>query len=270
MTLTDCFNGAWRDAWRAALKMPHLFIMLFVVLLGFVYLGDHRIAIQHSAGADPAAPGQAATIALLSVVLLILTVLLSIVLSIKIMRLSLLGEVNQTNLALVGRVLLLHIIIGCAAMVIGLVIGISAALIGVILSVASVHLSKAIFLLCAVLIGLFTFGAAFYVAMRLNLLSPHVATGGRYEWRKAWHDTRGRFWSMVGTVILTSLPALFFYIVLAGARMSYVRHANFGDHLYYALAILSALAVLALQASSAASYAWLYRRYALALKTVAA
>lgn len=45
-----------------------------------------------------------------------------------------------------------------------------------------------------------------FVATRFSLLFCHVAIGGTLRWRAAWNDTRGHFWRIVVSHILTALP----------------------------------------------------------------
>jgi hypothetical protein len=129
------------------------------------------------------------------------------------------------------------------------------------------HHNSVLLILIPVAAGFSAIGAmcvSFFLMGRLSLLSTHAAIGGAIRVRKAWADTRGHYWSIVLTQASSMAPVFVFWILVAVAGPA-VRRQGHGM-LYPFTAALAYVETLYVGAACAA---WLYRRYASALRGVA-
>ncbi len=263
LTFSQCFKGAWHDAAQAIVKMPVLTLILFLLCLAVFFDADQQLILMNksaSLGANAAANATADDPTSFGPFLTIAWIVTIFVTKARVIRMCVQGDVQRPLLAGVNRLILLNLIyVACftavATAIMAVYIGLSAhkggqtpgptAAIGVIAG-------------AVVLIGSF-------LVTRLILMTTHVVMGGTFAWRKAWHDTRGHFWSTLGTLLGTLSPIFVVYMVIAFARQYLSLQADTSSLLYDGALFFSALCCLIYMIVASASYAWLYKRYADAL-----
>ena len=100
-----------------------------------------------------------------------------------------------------------------------------------------------------------------YVFMRLSLLNFHVMLGGAWHWGAAWRDTRGYFWRIFFSHLVTVFPFVALALLVGGL----LPHADlFGgpDVRSFVVPLLQTLiGVPTLLIMSACSF-WIYQRLA--------
>ena len=103
-----------------------------------------------------------------------------------------------------------------------------------------------------------------FIAVRLCLLFPAIATGSRIDLRGAWHDSSGHFWSLLGVQIVAALPLMACTVALLTAlRVSgFAPEALTSPAWIVLLAATQGAGNVAYALITSSSLAWLYRRYA--------
>ncbi|WP_322042467.1 hypothetical protein [Paraburkholderia sp. J67] len=106
-----------------------------------------------------------------------------------------------------------------------------------------------------------------FIGVRVSLLYPALAIGGRFSLAAAWRDSQGHFWTVLGVSCVAALPllvcgvAVLIGLGLAGVSPAIVQTPGW----FTALAIAQSVANLAFALLTSSALAWLYRRYANAL-----
>lgn len=271
ITFRQCFEGAWRDAWRLATRRPALVLWLWAVMLA---TGLADTALQRRG--LPRAGTQAA--ALLRIRLLFGAVQLAALsgLAVQTMRFTLSGAWVAGLAAFLGRDFWRYL--GLGAAMLPLYLAMSAAW---LVAAAIVAGSLALFqtryglhdrsfvaglvsgvLASSALVGV---GAMAFVGARLSLLFCHVAVGRSARWRAAWSDTRGHCWSIwfaQGAVAL-SVGGAFAAFLLVGAIVLW--GTRWQPQFAYVSALGQSVWAVASCCTSSACSAWLYRRFAATL-----
>jgi len=253
ITKTQCFRGSWRDTAQALYKLPLTFCVTFMLLLIVSYTVDRSPMASFSR--------KIAYHGFLCLTTL-LTLVVSANLAIRVSRYTLLGETRGTAKGSLQRYLLLPLITCCG---VGILVPF-ALFLGFMLIYLLHSFGIANDASTALFVGgasiAFFFGGVGYVWVRLSLLYPHIAAGGKLDWRDAWYDSQDHFWEMLAMFICTTLPITIVSTVLE----IYLPHvfAKLGSagllhDIWMFFAIVLHLVNLAL---CAACSTWIYRRFA--------
>lgn len=247
MTFMECVRRSWASAREAATQMPMLMLGAFVA---YTALGWVAFAGRPVPGEGELPSGGLVFAANVASLLNSIVYLGFIV---KVYRFVLLHERETPLVPLGGKPL---------ARMFG---------VGIVLTLALIATALALY---AILRPRYAGGVAFlglvvgavwiFVAVRVSLLFPALATGGRIDLRAAWHDSRGHFWSLFGVPFVAVLPliacAIVALIVVGVTGITPASLASPARLLLLAVGQSAANIVFALITSAA--LAWLYRRYA--------
>lgn len=247
MTFMECVKRAWGSAREAVTQMPGLVIGTFLIYaaLGWLAMAGRPVPGE---GDDPSTG-----LILAANIATILNALVYLWFTLKIFRFVLLGE--QATPIMPGGAMPLLRMLGY-----GLVLVIGGALaMALFWLVLRPHHAGGTLFLSLVVVTLWI-----CVAVRLCLLSPALAIGGRLAFGAAWRDSRGHFWSLAGVAFMAALPVLVCgTIVMVGLVFAGITPER--------VQTPAGLAVLALGQSAAniafvlvttTALAWLHRRYA--------
>jgi hypothetical protein len=257
LTFSQCFKGAWQDTAQIFVKMPALTLALFLLCLWGFYDADLRmVAAQRQAAGDAA---QNDPFGVLFTALWLVAILVA---KARVIRFCMRDDAQRPFLAGVANLIKLNLIFGvCAIVVAGGAVLAYVALSGVKAGLPPDTRRVATLLAVLGVVALL----AWFISIRLILMTTHVIMGGHFEWKKAWADTRRRFWSTLFTFYGIVLPNLAAFMALVVVRQ-YLSIATDTNALGYDIALfLSALCGLLYLISSATAYAWLYKRYAYSL-----
>ncbi|WP_353189410.1 hypothetical protein [Pandoraea pnomenusa] len=259
ITFKECFRGAWRDGLGALRNRPLLCLTIAVIVLVTSALSYslRQLAVQATQLGEPTA--YRLRIALMSLGVLLVNIVAFCVVAIQVYRYSILGPEAARQHRWYGRDLWRYlwlaaqIFISCVVVwfVLGFGTGLALRLSGNGNATATVA-TLLVLLSCAM----------FFVIVRLSLIYPQVATGRSKQWRAAWHDSRGHFWSMFGTMIATMLPLVvggFVVTLLYGLVLHLMPTATV---LVLGTLILQVVLAIAWVAVASATAAWIYRRHA--------
>lgn len=277
ITFGQCVKGAWRDGWRYFRHRP-----VFAILLAlYVWLSSF---VVNALLPDSTPPFRLLTYVPLGVFELMGSALFALLIMHAI-RFVLL-ETDSTNaqpisgpsywrfLGCTCGLPLLALVLVCVAM--ALYVGLMIGLMIWLAHTSSTALAqppvevRVLIPVAAAAFGLIGAGISCFVLTRLSLLHPHVAMGGTLRIREVWTDTRGHCWSIWSIQLCAALPTLAACTVAAVYDLA-SRHQGlvslntfnvFGPSVN-ALATFGALYV------GAPCSAWLYRRYANALRASA-
>lgn len=104
------------------------------------------------------------------------------------------------------------------------------------------------------------YGVALFFSVRLGLTFTHIAIGHDADWFASWRDTRGHFWTIARLYLVASGPFDVLERILFTAGPGVHLHGIAVPHIV--LAVARATCDYLNWALTAASAAWLYRRYA--------
>lgn len=252
MTFSECVKRAWASAAQAAAGMPIVLIGTFVMyaLFGWFALAGRPVPTE---GVAPS-PG----LVLLGNLASIVNSLVYLWFTLKVTRFVLLGE-RSTPLMPAGARPFLRLL----AVALILVVGLAAVMLMLWLVLRPQYEGGVTFL--ALVIG----AIWIFVTVRLSLLFPSIAIGGRIAFGTAWRDSRGHFWSLFGVVFVAALPVAFAgFVILAGMGIAGVSPDVVQTPAWYtALAIGQSVGNVIFALITTTALAWLYRRYGNALKT---
>lgn len=267
LTFSQCFKGAWHDAAQAIVKMPILTLILFLLCLAVFFDADQQLVLMDKTanlGAHAAADA-ADTPATFGPFLTIAWLVMIFVTKARVIRMCVQGEAQRPFFAGVNRLVLLNLIyVACFTAVATSIVAAYLALSGHQGGAAATAHATEPTVVIGVIVGLVIL-IGWFLVTRLILMTPHVVMGGRFAWRKAWHDTRGHFWSTLGTLLGTLSPIFIVYMAIAFGRQYLSLQADTNSLLYDSALFLSALCCLIYMIVASAAYAWLYKRYADAL-----
>ncbi|CAG9272746.1 conserved membrane hypothetical protein [Paraburkholderia unamae] len=247
MTFMECVKRAWASAWQAATQMPLLVAGTFVAYaaLGWFGLAGRPVPTE---GVAPSA-GLVALGNLAS----LLNSLIYLWFTLKVSRFVLLGE-RATPLMPAGARPFLRIF--AVGLILVVVLGAIALALWFVLRPQ--YQGGATFLM------LIVSAVWIFVAVRLSLLFPALSIGSRIDFRAAWRDSHGHFWSLFGVTLVAALPIAVCGIVvligmgLAGVSPEIVQKPGW----LTALAIGQSVANVVFALVTTTALAWLYRRYA--------
>lgn len=275
ITFGQCVKGAWRDGWRYLRYRPALAIALAL----YAWLSSFLV---NALRPDTTPPFRLLAYAPLGVFALVNSAVFALFIMHAI-RFVLL-ETGSTNTQPVSRLsywrffgcswgfALIALVICCLAMApyVGLSIGLMIWLARTSKTALDHPPVEARILIAVVgaAFGLIGGAISCFVLTRLSLLHTHVAIGGKLKIRDVWADTRGHFWSIWSTQFCAGLPVLAAWTAVAAYELAARRQGlaslsalnTFGTPTN----ILTAFGTLYLGAPCSA---WLYRRYANAVKT---
>jgi hypothetical protein len=256
LTFSQCFKGAWQDTVQVLVKMPALTLALFLLFLWGFYDADLRMIEAHGQAAGDAANdplGALFTVCWIAAILIVKA---------RVIRYCMRDDPQRPFLAGVLNLLKLSLIYGgCVVAALGAAVALYLGLSGG-KSIATADLRQVVALVA--ILGLIAL-VAWFLSIRLILLTTHVVMGGHFEWKKAWADTRKRFWTTLLTMYGIVLPNLAAFMLLVFVRQ-YLSIATDTNALGYDIALfLSALCGLTYMITASAAYAWVYKRYAYSL-----
>ena len=252
MTFMECVKHAWRSAGEALTRMPALVLGTFVAyaVLGWLALAGRPV------------PGEgdlpSSGLVLAANVASLLNGLVYVWFTLKVYRFVLLDE-RTTPLMASGAKPLLRVVALSLVMMLALM-GLAFAF---WLVLRPRHEGGVAFL--SLIVGVIWL----YIGVRLSLLYPSLAIGGRFASGAAWRDSRGHFWSVLGVGFVAALPLLVCGVVaLIGLGVAGVTPDTVQTPAgFTALAIGQSVVNVAFALLTSTALAWLYRRYANELAT---
>ncbi|WP_028221516.1 hypothetical protein [Paraburkholderia oxyphila] len=247
MTFMECVKRAWKSAGEALTRMPALVFGTFVAYAVLGWLGLVGRPVPGEGELPSAGLVLAANLAS------ILNAFVYVWFTLKIYRFVLLDE-RTTPLMAAGAKPLARIVALGLVMMLALV-GIAAAL---WLVLRPRHEGGVAFL--SLIVGVIWV----FIGVRLSLLYPSLAIGGRFALGAAWRDSRGHFWSLLGVSCVAALPLLVCGVLaLLGLGIAGVTPDTVQTPAWFtALAIGQSVVNIAFAMLTSTALAWLYRRYA--------
>jgi hypothetical protein len=284
ITLRQCLKGAWRDSASALRHMPIAFVLAFVAVLATGTIGyKAQFTGAASAGGSLSAmtrssAGQAAGIdqGLLSLGVTFVQTLVLAVLAVLVIRFAMKLNTEPGAASTVpstpttppamrfGDAGVRRYFVLCIALLAGYV-GATLAVIVVWIGLRLAGLSSGTSMAATATLGVLVVCGVSYVSVRLSLLFPHTAAGGRIQWRAAWEDTRGHFWFIGTAAVLAILPIIAIATVLT---MIAEMLATLGSDvsLTMGLMLVQSVGTVLYTATGATCSVWLYRKYGAILK----
>ena len=252
MTFMECVKRAWGSAWEALTRMPALMLGTFVAYAALGWLGLAGRPVPGEGDLPSAGLVFAANLAS------ILNALVYIWFTLKVYRFVLLDE-RTTPLMAAGAKPMARIV-GLSLIMVLALVGIAVAF---WLVLRPRHENSAAFL--SLIVG----AIWMFICVRLCLLYPSLAIGGRFALGAAWHDSRGHFWSVLGVSCVAALPLLVCGVAaLIGLGIAGVTPETVQTPAWFtALAIGQSAVNIAFALLTSTALAWLYRRYANELAT---
>lgn len=253
MAFWECVREAWLNATQFIRRKPLTVTVAFAILFACNVVS---VALGGTHGA--VSPYIAAKLLQWIVMLVRLTVM--VVLPIQVIRHVMLGEHESQPRAIFGnafwRYLGLSLAIGIGSIVVGaLVVGI-----GFLLTHSfKKPLGGTVVQLIAW--SAIAFCVVSFIGTRFSLLFCHVGIGGPIRWRASWTDTRGHFWRIVFSHVLTLMPLYVVCVALFALIRLALETTGDSTSLYPAAITLSLLSCLGLVLGSTCA-CWLYRRFA--------
>jgi hypothetical protein len=255
MTFMECVKRAWASAGEAVRRMPAVVLGAFVL---YAALGWLALAGRPMPGeGDVPSTG----LVLLGNLASIFNALVYLWFTLKIYRFVLLDERTAPILPNGARPMLRMLGLGVLMMLFFIVTGA-----GSWLALRPQTAASELFL------ALIVAAIWAFIGVRVCLLYPALAIGGRFSLGAAWRDTQGHFWTLFGVSCVAALPLLVCGVIvligmgLAGISPAVVQTPGWVT----ALAIAQSVANLAFALLTSSALAWLYRRYANALGASAA
>ncbi|VVD64880.1 hypothetical protein PPN31114_00296 [Pandoraea pneumonica] len=258
ITFKQCFMGAWRDGWNALRSRPLLTLTVAVVVLvsNAVSVSIKQLVLVMAQNGE--SPEHRLALAGVGLCVALVNLVAYTVLGVHTYRHTVLGPDAARQTPWYRNLLrywwaMIQVFGGAfVAMFIVTVVIVLA------LRLADLGGSRATILTLFVLLGC----AAAFIIVRLSLIYTQIAVGRSKRWGAAWHDTRGHFWSLWGTVFTTLLPLMAVGVIVTiifGLVLTLwptVTLAVLGALLLHTVVTLLYIAV------GSASHAWLYLRYA--------
>ncbi|WP_155524152.1 hypothetical protein [Burkholderia sp. PAMC 28687] len=277
ITLSQCLRGAWRDAALSVRRMPTLFLLAFVLVLGTGVAG-YQEQLSAPPSASPlssmtdgsAVHGAALGHSLTSLGLAFLQSLVIAVLAVQVIRFSMTlhakpggndVEAQPKRLWDAGFRRYFLLCIALVAAYVGATIVVVIAWILMRLAGLSSGTSMAATATLAIL----ALCGMSYVSARLALLFPHTAAGGRLAWRAAWEDSRGHFWAIASTAVVAILPIVAIATVFTVVTEMLATAAS-TDSLTVGLLVVQSIVTLFYTATTATCSVWLYKKFGAVLK----
>lgn len=252
VTFNQCVRGAWKSARSTTFERPVVALILFVALLLTSYM---QAKTNVELGADPS---QAANtgLALIGALATLVKSCVIIDVFLFVARHTLLGATATHGFAFIDKAFWRYV--GASLLI---VLGILAAVVALSLFVVFAFGSRPTWWWPMAVIAL----AAWLIGVRLSLVFAHIAIGHEIQWRAAWQDSRGHFWSITLTYLVAMLPLIAVALVLAVVYLLAVQHMISAAHHAQLIALGVAVWTYAASSLHAACSAWLYRRYAMRL-----
>jgi hypothetical protein len=277
ITLSQCLRGAWRDAALSVRRMPTLFLLAFVLVLGTGIAG-YQEQLSAPPSASPlssmtdgsAVHGAALGHSLTSLGLAFLQSLVIAVLAVQVIRFSMTlhakpgasgVEAQPKRLWDAGfrRYFLLCIALVAAYVGATIVVVIT----WILMRLAG--LSSGTSMAATATLAILALCGMSYVSARLALLFPHTAAGGRLAWRAAWEDSRGHFWAIASTAVVAILPIVAIATVFTVVTEMLATAAS-TDSLTVGLLVVQSIVTLFYTATTATCSVWLYKKFGAVLK----
>ncbi|VVE17399.1 hypothetical protein PIN31009_02953 [Pandoraea iniqua] len=259
ITFKQCFKGAWRDGFDALRSRPLLSITIAVVMLVATALNASVKQLMLMTTQSGGSPGLRLGLGALAVLLTLVILFSFAVLAVHVYRHTILGADAARQTPWYGRDLWRYI---WAAIQVGFVLSVmlTLALLVAVFALRAASLSDSrpamatftALLLCALV----------FFMVRISLIFGQVSVGRAKRWRAAWEDTRGHFWVMLGTGIVTVLPLMGVGLLLTIA-FGLLLHVMPGvTTVLLGALILQTLVTVAYIAVGTSLHGWFYRRYA--------
>lgn len=274
ITLGQCVKGAWRDGWRYLRHRP-----VFAILLA-LYAWLSSLAVN-ALRPDRTPPFRLLTYVPLGVFELMDSALFALLIMHAI-RFVLL-ETDSTNAQPIsgpsywrflgctyGLTMLALMLVGLGmALTMALYLGLTILLAHPLTTATTQFPVEARILISIVGAAFVLIGAGIscFVLTRLSLLHTHVAIGGTLRIREGWTDTRGHCWSIWSIQFCAGLPTFAASTVVAASDLASRHHGLASLNTLNAFgALATALPAFGALYIGAPCSAWLYRRYANALR----
>ncbi|CAM2168650.1 Glycerophosphoryl diester phosphodiesterase membrane domain-containing protein [Paraburkholderia sacchari] len=247
MTFMECVKHAWGSAREAFTSMPALVLGTFVA---YAVLGGLALAGRPLPGEGE---GPSAGLVLLANLASLFNALVYVWFTLKVYRFVLLGEPATPLIASSAKPLLRIVALGLVMML--ALVGIAAAF---WLVLRPRHEGGVAFL--SLIVG----AIWIFIGVRLSLLYPSLAIGGRFAPGAAWRDSRGHFWSVLGVSCVAALPLLACGVLaLIGLGAAGVTPEDVKTPAWITvLAIGQSVVNVTFALLTSTALAWLYRRYA--------
>lgn len=253
MAFWECVRQAWVDATGFVRRKPFTVAAAFAILLA-----DSAISIE--SGGLHGLTSSAIASNLLQWIFIPVRFAVMIALPIQVVRYVMLGEQESHPRSVFGkqfwRYFGLCLAIGFGSIVVG------ALIVAVGFSVThsfNGYLGKTglqLFVWSVIAICVVTF-----IAIRFSLLFCHVGIGRAIRWRASWRDTRGHFWRIVVSHMLTLAPLEVFLISLFAVLRAWSSTGDRSTSLYPIAIVVSLFSSVGMVVGATCA-CWLYRRFA--------
>jgi hypothetical protein len=258
ISFLECLREAWLNCGEFIQRKP-----LTVAVAFFTLLACNAAALALSY-AHPSAPPTSAQRGI-QLIITLFSVVVTLALPIKVMQLFMLGDHEYRAKALFGQEFWRYLQLGLAIFFGSIaVVGV---LVGSVLLLSHLLGMHLVGWFLAVILGVTGMCIGCYVGVRLSLLFCHVAIGRKARWSASWNDTRGQFWKIFLSQILTILP-----LYACGIIVFALVRIGLGPT---DKVVLDALVVIGKSFGTAASLivgatcgCWLYQRFARTLLTL--
>lgn len=244
LSFSQCIRHAWRSAWLAVVRMPVL-----LLAIAAIYTALNLVPFLFAAAGDD--PGMLLLRAAITIAASLVTIAVCGMVIVKVHRFVLLDERTRPVLPARGAPVRRYVLFTLAMSVVIVFV------VTVLISLYQISPTGA-----EALGVLLVYPTVVYILMRLSLLVPAIALGSGFEWKAAWNDSRGHFWSMFGVTVCAYLPLL---AVIVCAAFAFAFSAGDRDVSMPVVALVAAVrgvfTVLWLVLASS-TLSWLYRRHA--------
>ncbi|ALS61395.1 hypothetical protein [Pandoraea norimbergensis] len=259
ITFKQCFKGAWRDGFNALRSRPLLSITIAVVMLVATALNASVKQLTLMMAQSGGSPGLRLGLAILALVLTLVIMFSFAVLSVHVYRHTILGADAARQTPWYGRDLWRYVWMAiqiglalCVVITLALLVAVFALrAAGMSDSRAAISTFTAL-LLCALV----------FFIVRMSLIFAQVSVGRAKRWRAAWDDTRGHFWVMLGTGIVTVLPLLVGGLLLTVGFGLLLQVMPGVTTVLLGALILQTLVTVVYLAVGTSLHGWFYLRYA--------
>ncbi|MFJ2995201.1 hypothetical protein [Pandoraea sp. NPDC087047] len=265
ITFKQCFKGAWVDGFNALRNRPLLCLSVAVVILVTSALGVTFRQLAANAAQAGTSAGFRFGMSTLSLTVGLSNFFAFSVLAVHVLRYVILGPEAARQAPWMSRDVKRYM---WTSVQLGLGFGLSGTaliVIAVIALRATGHANSSA-LISTIIVLLMC--AMMFIAVRVSLIYGQIAAGRGKQWRAAWQDTRGHFWSMLGTGVATILPLVVVAILVTTVLETTLRIMP--SALVAVLGILTVQAALSVvwMAVTCGVGGWLYHRYANHLLTL--
>jgi hypothetical protein len=244
ISFSQCIRHAWHSAWLAIVRMPALLLAIAAIYTSL------NLAPQLLAG-DGNDPRTVLLRAVITIALSFVTIAVCGTLIVKVHRFVLLDEGTQPVLPAGGAPVRRYMLFTLAMSFVIVLIA------TVLISLYEISPSGA-----QALGILLVYPTVVYLLVRLSLLVPAIALGSGFEWKAAWNDSRGHFWSMFGVTVCAYLPLVAVILATALAFVLTAEDRAVTLPVLAVVAVVRGVFTVLWLVLAASTLSWLYRRHA--------